>query len=80
MRARLENGVSVEVGARTSIFLCASMKAQQGGGNFENCEDISHGLSKAKYLVAAHSLRRTMGPRLWADSDALIAKHQPTPY
>lgn len=78
MRARLENGVSVEVGARTSIFLCASMKAQQGGGNYENCEDISHGLAKAKYLLAAHSLRRTMGPRLWADSEALIAKYEPT--
>lgn len=78
MRKRLENGVPVELGARTSIFLCASMRAQEGGGNYADCEDLSHGLAKAKYLLAAHSLRRSVGPRLWSASEALIEKHEPS--
>ncbi len=73
MRARLEQGVSVEVGARTSIFLCASLQVQHGGGNYADCQDLSLGLGRAKYLLAAHSLRRSMGPRLWEATEALIA-------
>lgn len=77
MRARIEGGVSVEVGAHTSVFLCASLRAQQGGGNFADCQDLSRGLAKAKYLLAAHSLRRSVGPRLWDASEALIASRVP---
>jgi NAD(P)-dependent dehydrogenase (short-subunit alcohol dehydrogenase family) len=73
MRARIEQGVSVEVGARTSVFLCASMQAQQGGGNYADCQDVSRGLARARYLLAAHSLRRSVGPPLWDASSALIA-------
>ena len=72
MRARLEQGVSVEVGARTSNFLCASMQVPHGGGHYAECQDLSRGLAKVKYLLAAHSLRRSMGPLLWEATEALI--------
>ncbi|MBM4282303.1 MAG: SDR family NAD(P)-dependent oxidoreductase, partial [Deltaproteobacteria bacterium] len=77
MRSRVEAGVPVEVGARTSVFLCASMKAHEGGGNYVDGQDVSRGLAKGKYLLAAHSLRHSVGPRLWAASEALIARQEP---
>jgi hypothetical protein len=49
MKRRLEGGVSVEEGAKTQIFLASSLRVNgQGGGNWENCRDISKGSSKLK--------------------------------
>ena len=73
MQKRLENGVSVEEGAKTHIFLAASAKAGgESGGNWEDCEDLSKGLGKAKYIVAAPSLSQKMHDDLWTATEALL--------
>jgi NAD(P)-dependent dehydrogenase (short-subunit alcohol dehydrogenase family) len=78
MRKRLEQGVSVEEGARTQIFLAASVKVDgKGGGNWVDCEDVSTGPGKLRYVASAHSLRASMDEALWAASEALIEKHAP---
>lgn len=81
MRKRLENGVSVEEGARCQIFLAASGKASgESGGNWEDCEDISKGLAKAKYIVAAPFLSQKMHEGLWKATEELISSlEQNTP-
>ena len=76
MKKRLEQGVSVEEGAKTHIFLCASQQVnEKGGGNYESCKDISVGLQKFRYILAAHSLRTSVGAHLWDASERLIAAH-----
>lgn len=78
MRKRLEEGVSVEEGARTQIFLAASMRVDGvGGGNWVDCQDVSKGAAKLRYVASAPSLRASMDDALWAASEALIAKHAP---
>jgi NAD(P)-dependent dehydrogenase (short-subunit alcohol dehydrogenase family) len=78
MRARLANGVPVEVGARTQIMLAASMKvAGIGGGNWVDGRDVSRGLARLRYVAAAHSLRASMDAALWAASEALIEERAP---
>ena len=73
MRQRLENGVPVEEGVKTHLFLAASSKAAgETGGNWEDCVDISKGLGKAKYLVAAPSLSRKMHDDLWKATEDFI--------
>jgi len=79
MRSHIENGVSVEEGAKTQIFLCSSMKVhEKGGGNYVNCIDHAKGLLKFKYILAAHSLRHSVDAHLWEESEALIESHSPT--
>ena len=74
MRAQLENGVSVEEGAKTHIYLAASSKiSAETGGNFENCIDISKGLRKGKYLLAGLSLGKKMHSALWEATENFIA-------
>jgi hypothetical protein len=76
MQKRLEAGVSVSEGARTQIFLAASMRVSGiGGGNWQDCRDISKGMRKLKYLLAASSLRGSIDEALWNESEALIAAH-----
>ena len=73
MQKRLENGVSVEEGAKTHIFLAASAKAGvESGGNWEDCKDLSKGLGKAKYMLAAPSLSQKMHDDLWKATEAFI--------
>ena len=82
MQKRLENGVSVEEGAKTHIFLAASAKAGgESGGNWEDCEDLSKGLGKAKYIVAAPSLSQKMHDDLWKATEEFIyrVEHPDTP-
>jgi retinol dehydrogenase-12 len=79
MQKRLEGGVSVSQGARTQTFLAASMRMNGvGAGHWQDCRDISKGLGKLKYLLAAHSLRGSMDEALWMASEALVAKHSPS--
>ncbi len=76
MQKRLEAGVSVSEGARTQIFLAASMRVSGiGGGNWQDCRDISKGMGELKYLLAALSLRGSIDEALWTESEALIAAH-----
>lgn len=79
MQRRLEQGVSVEEGARTHIFLCSAVQlTEHGGSHWQDCKDISQGVAKWRYLVAAHSLRSSMDDALWDASEALIAAHAPS--
>jgi retinol dehydrogenase-14 len=78
MQKRLQNGVSVEVGAKTHILLASSMKVSgQGGGNWVDGRDISKGFGKLRYLASAHSLRGTMDQALWQATEALIDQVAP---
>ena len=78
MRRRLEQGVSVEEGARTQVFLCSAVQlTERGGSHWQDCKDISQGTSKWRYLAAAHSLRSSMDDALWEASEALVAAHAP---
>ena len=73
MRRRLENGVSVEEGAKTHVML--AMSSEVGGTtgqHWENERIISQGLQKFKYLIAAHDLRASVGPRLWEFTESLL--------
>lgn len=73
MRKKLEQGLSVEDGALTQIFLCSSQQVNgKGGGNYERCKDISVGVDKFRYILAAHSLRQSLGAQLWDESEKLI--------
>eukprot|EP01050_Picozoa_sp_SAG11_P013166 SAG11_NODE_1519_length_4759_cov_2.821030_3_plen_580_part_00 len=75
MQKRIQNGVSVEEGARTHIYLAASGKVTgETGGNWEDCIDLSKGLKKGKYLLAAPSLGRKMNDELWAATEDLITQ------
>ena len=77
MKNRIENGVRVEEGAKTQIFLCSSFKVHgKGGGNYIDCVDNSKGMLKFKYILAAHSLRHSVDAHLWEESEALIQKQQ----
>ena len=76
MRKRLENGVSVEEGAQTQIHLASctdSSVAGVTGEHWQDCAVISRGLSKFKYIMAAHDLRKSVGPKLWQASEKMIA-------
>ena len=76
MRSRIQQGVSVEEGAKTHIFLCSSFQVhQQGGGNYVDCIDHSKGVQKFKYILAAHSLRHSVDAHLWEETEKLIEKH-----
>lgn len=76
MKKRLEQGLSVEDGALTQIFLCSSQQVNgKGGGNYERCKDISVGIDKFRYILAAHSLRQSLGAHLWNESEKLIQQH-----
>jgi NAD(P)-dependent dehydrogenase (short-subunit alcohol dehydrogenase family) len=79
MRARLENGSSVQEGAKTQIYLCGSGEvAGRGGGNYVDGADVSTGVGKLRYALAAPSLGADAGARLWAASERLIATKSPT--
>ena len=79
MQRRLEQGVSVEEGARTYNFLCSAVQlTERGGTRWQDCKDISQGVAKWRNLVAAHSLRSSMNDALWEASEALIAAHGPS--
>ena len=74
MRARLENGVSVDVGARTQSFLCGAGAVDgHGGGHWVDCEDVSTGSARGRSVFAAHSLRGDAGPLLWQGTERLIS-------
>lgn len=74
MRRRLENGVSVEEGVQTHLKLATSDDVWGiTGQHWQNCAIISQGLSKFKYLIAAHDLRKSVGPKLWAFTEELLA-------
>ncbi len=76
MKRTIEQGVSVEEGAETHIFLSSSLQVSgKGGGNYQNSKDISVGMQKFRYILAAHSLRNSVGAHLWDASEELIAKH-----
>ncbi|MAA79591.1 MAG: hypothetical protein CL916_10060 [Deltaproteobacteria bacterium] len=76
MKTMIENGIPVEEGAKTQIFLCSSFKVYgKGGGNYIDCVDNSKGMLKFKYILAAHSLRHSVDSHLWEESEALIEKH-----
>ena len=76
MKQTIENGVSVEEGAKTQIFLCGSFKVHgKGGGNYVDCVDNAKGMLKFKYILAAHSLRHSVDAHLWQESEALIQSH-----
>ena len=78
MRKRIERGVSVAEGAQTQIFLCSAMQVSgKGGGHWSDCRDISHGVSKWRYLLAAHSLRSSIDEALWKASEDLVEEHVP---
>lgn len=73
MRKNVENGVPVELGAKTQIFLAASQQvAGRGGGNYVDCKDVSTGMAKFRYILASHSLRKTVGAHLWDATEELI--------
>jgi len=79
MKKRLENGVSVEEGAMTHVYLCGSMDMSgNGGGHYEKEKDMSKGANKLKFLAAAHSLRASINDDLWAATVELIDKHAPS--
>ena len=76
MRKRLENGVSVEEGAQTHIHLASCADSSVTGitsEHWQDCAIISQGLSKFKYILAAHDLRKSVGPKLWQVSEKMIA-------
>ena len=76
MKRKVEQGVSVEEGAQTHIFLSSSLQVSgKGGGNYQNSKDISVGMKKFRYILAAHSLRKSVGAHLWDASEELIAQH-----
>ena len=76
MKRQIENGVTVEEGAKTHTFLCASFKVQgKGGGNYVDCVDHSKGLRKFKYILAAPSLGHSVDAHLWEETEALIRRH-----
>ena len=76
MKKTIEQGVSVEEGAETHIYLSSSLQVSgKGGGNYQNSKDISVGMQKFRYILAAHSLRNSVGAHLWDASEELIAKH-----
>lgn len=78
MRERVEHGVSVEQGARTQIMLAASIRVSgRGGGNWVDGRDVSRGVGKLRYLIAAPSLRSSVDAALWAASEALVEQHAP---
>ena len=67
MAARLRNGVSVEEGAKTHVYLASSDEVEGvTGQNFEKCSPIN----KCKYLIAAfsHALDKKTHRRLWDES------------
>ena len=72
MRRRLENGVSVEEGVKTHIKLATGPIEGTTGEHWENEIIISQGLQKFKYLMAAHDLRASVGPKLWDFTEELI--------
>jgi hypothetical protein len=74
MARRLENGVCVEKGASTQVFLASSAEcAGITGEHWQDCAVISRGLATIRYLMAAHELRASAGPRLWAFIEATLA-------
>eukprot|EP00949_MAST-11_sp_MAST-11-sp1_P002158 g2158.t1 len=73
MRRRLENGISVEEGALTQIKLAADASCSGiSGQHWEKCSIISQGFSKFKFLIAAHDLRASVGPRLFDFTEKLL--------
>ena len=77
MRKRLENGVSVEEGAKTHIHLASctdSTVTGITGEHWQDCAIISQGLSKFKYILASHNLRKSVGPKLWEASEKMISE------
>lgn len=48
---------------------------ERGGSHWQDCKDISQGVAKWRYLLAAHSIRSSMDDALWNASEALIAAH-----
>jgi hypothetical protein len=74
MARRLENGVCVEKGASTQVFLASSAAcAGVTGEHWQDCAVISRGLATMRYLMAAHEFRASAGPRLWAFIEATLA-------
>jgi NAD(P)-dependent dehydrogenase (short-subunit alcohol dehydrogenase family) len=74
MKRKLENGVSVEEGVKTHLKLAISDEVSgTSGEHWEKCKIISKGLSKFKYILAAHDLRASVGPKLWTFTEELIA-------
>ena len=73
MRKRLENGVSVEEGALTQIHLASSNECcGVSGEHWMECSVISQGFSKLRYIMAAHHLRASVGPRLWEHTEKML--------
>ena len=75
MRRRLENGISVEEGSKTHVHLASCTDASVvgiTGEHWEKCGIISQGFSKLKYILAAHDLRESVGPKLWDFTEKLI--------
>lgn len=72
MQRRLENGVSVEEGVKTHIKLATGPIEGITGEHWENEGIISQGLQKFKFLIAAHDLRASVGPKLWEFTDSIL--------
>lgn len=73
MKRRLENGVSVEEGVKTHVHLATSDEVSGvTAQHWEKSRIISQGFQKFKYLIAAHDLRASVGPRLWKHLEAML--------
>lgn len=75
MAARLRNGLTVEEGARTHVFLAASAAVEGvAGKHFVQCRAISTTPYCSTFLLASRSLRPRMAGKLWAWTERLIAE------
>lgn len=74
MKANLQKGITVEEGAKTHVHLATHPDVHKHNGeHWEKSKIISKGLSKMKYILAAHDLRASVGTKLWTFTEDMLA-------